>query len=226
MGDYDGDGDPDLFLVNYGEKALLYRNDYANTTGQRWLILNLQGAGAPLSNRDGIGAKIKLTTPDGVSQYRETHSGTSLGGGDDLAACFGLSNNSIVSQVEVTWPSGTVQTLANIASNQRLTILEQASLPPEITVTSPNGRETWAKGTTHTITWNDNIPGNVKIKLLNGSATAATLTSSAPSNGSFEWTISSSLANGSKYKIEVSSAEDRTLKDRSDRTFSIQQTAR
>jgi hypothetical protein len=45
MGDYDRDGDPDLFLVNYGEKAFLLRNDYANTTGHHWLILDLQGAG-------------------------------------------------------------------------------------------------------------------------------------------------------------------------------------
>ncbi len=111
MGDYDGDGDPDLFLVNYGEKAILYRNDYANTTGRRWLILNLQGAGAPLSNRDGIGSKIKVTTPDGAVQYWETHSGTSLGGGDDLGAYFGLGDNGLVSQVEVIWPSGNVQTL-------------------------------------------------------------------------------------------------------------------
>jgi len=101
MGDYDRDGDPDLFLVNYGEKAFLFRNDYANTTGHHWLILDLQGAGLPLSNRDGIGAKIKLTTPDGAVQYWETHSGTSLGGGSDLAAYFGLNNNTLVSQVEV-----------------------------------------------------------------------------------------------------------------------------
>jgi hypothetical protein len=38
MGDYDRDGDPDLFLVDYGEKALLFRNDYANTTAQTRVI--------------------------------------------------------------------------------------------------------------------------------------------------------------------------------------------
>lgn len=180
MGDYDRDGDPDLFLVNYGEKAFLLRNDYANTTGHHWLILDLQGAGPPLSNRDGIGAKIKLTTPDGATQYWETHSGTSLGGGSDLAAYFGLNGNTLVSQVEVTWPSGIVQTVTNLAADQRMTIVEQASAPPEITVTSPNGKETWIKGTTHTVTWTDNISGNVKIKLLSGRTTVATIAASTP----------------------------------------------
>ncbi len=226
MGDYDNDGDPDLFLVNYGEKGVLYRNDYANTTGRRWLILNLEGAGAPLSNRDGIGAKIRVTTPDGAVQYWETHSGSSLGGGDDLGAYFGLGDSSVISQVEVTWPSGSIQTLTNLASNQRMTIVEQTSPPPQITVTSPNGRETWVKGTTKTITWTDNISGNVKIKLLNGAATAAIIANSTPSDGSFDWTIPSSLANGSKYKIDVSSVDDRTLKDQSDRSFTIVSSAR
>ncbi|MEO5753284.1 MAG: CRTAC1 family protein, partial [Chthoniobacterales bacterium] len=111
MGDYDQDGDPDLFLVNHGEKAFLFRNDYANTTGWHWIILNLQGAGPPLSNRDGIGAKIKVTTPDGSVQHWETRSGDSLGGGSDLAAYFGLKANTLVSAVEVTWPSGITQTV-------------------------------------------------------------------------------------------------------------------
>src|SRR5262249_1550687 len=124
MGDYDHDGDPDLFLINYGEKVFLFRNDYANTTAHHCLILDLQGAGPPLSNRDGIGAKIKVTTPDGVVQYWETRSGDSLGGGSDLGAYFGLNSNALVSGVEVTWPSGIVQTITDLVADQRMTILE------------------------------------------------------------------------------------------------------
>ena len=221
MGDYDRDGDPDLFLVDYGQKVFLFRNDYANTTGHHWLILDLQGAGPPLSNRDGIGAKIKLTTPDGVVQYWETRSGDSLGGGSDMAAYFGLNSNTLVSEVEVTWPSGTVQTVTGLAADQRKTIAEAAT-PPNITVTSPNGRETWTKGTTHTITWTDNISGNVKIRLLSGNTTAAIITASTPSDGSFDWTVPTSLADGSNYKVEVRSLNDPTIKDQSDRRFKVQ----
>jgi hypothetical protein len=221
MGDYDNDGDPDLFLVNYGENVHLYRNDYANTTVHHWLILDLQGAGPPLSNRDGIGAKIKLTTPDGAVQYWETRSGDSLGGGSDLrAAYFGLNNNTLVSQVQVTWPSGTVQTVANLAADQRMTIVETPS-PPEITVTSPNGGETWIRGSTQMITWTDNISGNVKIRLFNGSTVAAIIAASTPSNGSFEWTVPASLATGNNYKVKIDSIDDRTIKDQSDRGFRI-----
>src|SRR5207247_5104267 len=124
MGDYDNDGAPDLFLVNYGENVHLYHNDYAKTTGHHWLILDLQGAGPPLSNRDGVGSKIKLTTPDGVTQYWETHSGDSLGGGSDLRAYFGLNSNTLVSQVQITWPSSIVQTVTGVAADQRMTIVE------------------------------------------------------------------------------------------------------
>jgi len=219
MGDYDGDGDPDLFLVDYGEKAFLFRNDYANTTGHHGVILDLQGAGPPLSNRDGIGAKIKVTTPDGTVQHRETHSGTSLGGGDDLGAYFGLNNNTLISQIEVTWLSGTVQTITNLAVDQRLTLIEPANAPAQITVTGPNGRETWLKGSTHTITWTDNIPGKVKIRLLNGSMLAAIIAASTESDGSFDWTIPTSLASGNNYKVEIDSLDDRTVKDLSDRSF-------
>jgi hypothetical protein len=220
MGDYDNDGDPDLFLVNYGGKVFLFRNDYANTTGHHWLILDLQGAGPPLSNRDGIGAKIKLTTPDGTVQYWETRSGDSLGGGSDLAAYFGLNSNTAVSQVQVTWPSDIVQSVTGLAADQRMTIVETPS-PPQITVTSPNGGERWIKGTTYTLTWTDNISGNVKIRLLKGSATAAIIAASTSSDGSFDWTVPTSLADGNNYKVEVLSLDDHTIRDQSDRRFTI-----
>ena len=118
-GDYDGDGDPDLFLVNHGGPAKLFRND--NSNGNRWLIVDLVGT---VSNRDGIGSRIAVTTPDGVTQTFETRSGSSLGGGDDIGAYFGLGSNTSISSIQITWPAGTVQTLNGIAVNQRLTVTE------------------------------------------------------------------------------------------------------
>ncbi|MEO5753283.1 MAG: FG-GAP-like repeat-containing protein [Chthoniobacterales bacterium] len=221
MGDYDKDGDPDLFLVNYGEPAHLYRNDLANTTGRHWLILDLQGAGPPLSNRDGVGARIKVTTPDGVTQYWETRCGTSLGGGDDMAAYFGLNNNTTVSSIQVTWPSGTVQTLSNVTGNQRMKITESGSTTPQITVLSPNGKENFVRGQTYPITWSDNLSENVQITLLNGRAEVAVLSSSTASDGSFDWTVPTTLTIGPKYKISIQSTANPGVNDQSDRTFRI-----
>src|SRR4030095_4326719 len=141
----------------------------------------------------------------------------SLGGGSDLGAYFGLNTNTLVSQVEVSWPSGIVQTVANLTADQRMTIVE-APAPPMITVTSPNGRETWIKGNTYTVTWTDNISGNVKIRLLDGNTTAAIIAASTPSDGGFDWTVPTSLANGT-YKVEVRSLDDSTVRDQSDRRF-------
>ena len=113
-----------------------------------------------------------------------------------------------------------MQIVTGLAADQRMTIVE-APAPPEITVTSPNGRETWIKGTAYTVTWTDNISGNVKIRLLKGSTTAAIIAASTPSDGSFDWTVPTSLAEGSNYKVEVLSLDDPTIRDQSDRSFRI-----
>ena len=122
-GDYDNDGDPDLFLVNSDQKGYLFEN--VQQSGHHYLIVDLEGT---LSNRDGIGARLTLTTPDGGRQYWETRSGSSLGGGDDLAAYFGLGNQDTVTSLTIVWPSGVIQTLNNLRSDQRLLVRESASI--------------------------------------------------------------------------------------------------
>ncbi len=127
--DYDGDGDLDIFSVNYGDTCVLYRNDLNN--GKHYLIVDLQGT---TSNRDGIGSRLKATTPDGLFQIFETRSGSNLGAGDDLAAHFGLDTNTVVTELEIKWPSGTVQRLFNVPVDQRLSVVEPATAPLPIEV--------------------------------------------------------------------------------------------
>ena len=118
-GDYDNDGDPDLFLVNSDETAYLFEN--TNSNGHQYLIVDVEGSE---SNRDGIGAKLTATTPDGMQQHWEVRSGSSLGGGDDRAAYFGLGEHALVSTLEIQWPSGRYQRLADLAGNQRIRVQE------------------------------------------------------------------------------------------------------
>ena len=125
VGDYDRDGDPDLFVVNSNETAALFRNE---SVGGHYLILDLSGTAA---NRNGIGARIRITTPDGRSQHHEVRSGSSLGGGDDVAAYFGLGRYDQVSEIDIAWPSGTFQTLSNVAADRRITIEERSASSSE-----------------------------------------------------------------------------------------------
>ena len=122
--DYDGDGDLDMFLVNYGQQSKLFRND--NTNSNNWIAIDLQGVA---SNRDGIGARVELETPDGVTQHYEIRSGSSLGAGDDQAAYFGLGMNASITSATITWPSGIVQVETGLGINQRHLVVENVAPP-------------------------------------------------------------------------------------------------
>lgn len=99
--------------------------------------------------------------------------------------------------------------------------------PPGITVSAPNGGESWGAGTTKTIQWNyTGTPGTtVKIELYNNGALDSTVTSSASigtgGSGSYNWNIPQNLAPGSLYQIKVTSNQNSTYSDISDGYFSI-----
>jgi uncharacterized membrane protein YraQ (UPF0718 family) len=116
--DFDNDGCLDLFVVNYGEDARLYRNlcEWGNT----WLRVKTVGT---RSNRDGIGARIKISA-GGVSQIREIRAGSSSMGQNTSMAHFGLGTHEIVETIEIIWPSGIVQKISDVEANQILQVTE------------------------------------------------------------------------------------------------------
>ncbi len=97
-----------------------------------------------------------------------------------------------------------------------------------ITVLSPNGGETWLKGSIHPVTWSDNICGNVRIELWKGGAFHSLIAASVPSNGFFNWMIpnTATLVPGGDYKVKVmgliaSNATTNVPFDFSDNFFAI-----
>ena len=122
--DFDGDGCLDLLLVNMGrsaargEPARLFHNRCV--WGNNWLIVKTVGTA---SNRDGIGARITLTA-NGRTQIREIAAGASNSSQNMLPAHFGLGRANVVDELRIQWPSGTLQTLQDVAPNQVLTVME------------------------------------------------------------------------------------------------------
>jgi hypothetical protein len=119
-GDFDHDGDLDIVISTNNGPAYLYRNDGGNRN--HWLHLTLVGS---RSNRDGIGAKVTLESAGG-RQWNTVRSGASYCSQSELALTFGLGRDSEASTIEVEWPSGVKQKLANVAADQYLTIREPA----------------------------------------------------------------------------------------------------
>jgi len=85
--------------------------------------LDLEGT---ISNRDGIGTRVLLTT-DGITQLREQTNGIHQKSQNYQRIHFGLGENFNVEQIVVFWPSGIAQQLKNISSNQILKIVELSS---------------------------------------------------------------------------------------------------
>src|SRR5579863_18209 len=118
FGDLDGDGRVDVVATALGEDAEIWMN--RSEKSGHWLDIALQGT---KSNRDGIGARIKLVTKNGA-QYN--HMTTSVGYASSSygPVHFGLGADTRADSIVIYWPSGTIQTLENISGDQILKVTE------------------------------------------------------------------------------------------------------
>jgi hypothetical protein len=115
--DYDQDGLLDLIVGQFDTEYRLYRNmGSENRAANNWLRVKLVGA-API-NRDAIGARVYLTTSEGLTLMQEVKSGSSFGAGSDLALHFGL-GTATVTDLTVRWPNGEEDTYTDVPLNQQ-----------------------------------------------------------------------------------------------------------
>jgi enediyne biosynthesis protein E4 len=122
VGDFDNDGDLDILVNNCGQTPQLLRNDGGNAN--RWLEILLVGT---KSNRDAVGARVKVTVGDLVL-YDQRKGGMSYQSAQDPRLHFGLGQRSMVDLIEIMWPSGSTTKLSKIKADQIIAIKEGAGL--------------------------------------------------------------------------------------------------
>jgi hypothetical protein len=115
--DLDGDGDLDLAVNNVNDTAFLYRNE---TSGSNFLAVRLRGEA---SNPAGIGARVTVVTADG-SQMIEHYPYRGYQSSGPFALHFGLGARAQVQSVRVEWPSGKLQLVEGVPSNQVIELEE------------------------------------------------------------------------------------------------------
>ena len=122
IGDFDNDGDLDILVNNNGERPQLLRNDGGNAN--HWLEILLIGT---RSNRDGVGARVKVSAGDLVL-CQQRKGGMSYQSAQDPRLHFGLGKYSFVDAVEILWPSGAVTKLAKIQADRIVAVEEGKGL--------------------------------------------------------------------------------------------------
>ena len=118
-GDYDRDGDLDVLFTDEPRPGV--------AVPQRWrqreqLHLHPHRE-ASKSNRDGIGAVVRVTSAIG-KQWSMVRSGSSYCSQSDLALTFGLGKDTQVSAIEIEWPSGQKDRITNVPANQHIVVEE------------------------------------------------------------------------------------------------------
>jgi hypothetical protein len=118
VGDLNGDGRLDVVVTALSAPAEVWLNDGAG--GNHWIAFALEGS---KSNRDGIGARIKVMA-SGVTQYTQVCFAAGYGSASAGPTHVGLGASKAAELVEIRWPSGIVQELRNVAADRIVKVHE------------------------------------------------------------------------------------------------------
>jgi enediyne biosynthesis protein E4 len=119
FGDIDNDGDTDIVVSNVGQYAYVLRNDGGNRNN--WIGIETVGK---QSNRDGIGARIKVVSTSGLTQSFTVNTAVGYQSASDKRIIAGLGADAIAKLIEVHWPSGVMQKFENVKARQYLKAVE------------------------------------------------------------------------------------------------------
>ena len=119
VADFDNDGSLEIVASRLNERAVLFKRK--GVTSNHWLLVLLRGT---KSNRDAIGAGLKLTLGSGDNLYEHVTTANGIYSASDKRVHFGLGKESRISSLEIHWPSGVVQRLENVTADRLLVITE------------------------------------------------------------------------------------------------------
>jgi hypothetical protein len=121
FGDFDGDGRVDVVATAIGREPEIWMN--RSPQAGHWLDLALEGT---KSNRDGIGARVKLVSK-GATQYNHMTSAVGYASSSLGPVHFGLGADARADEIEIRWPSGAVQVLREVAADRVVKVKEPAT---------------------------------------------------------------------------------------------------
>ena len=109
---------------------------------------------------------------------------------------------------------------ASVSTDQTAQDYAATAVIPTLAVTSPNGGETWAVGSTHAVTWTQtNLTGSVTVDLYKGGVYQKTLGTAEGTAGTFSWMIGTGETIGTDYMVRV--WQDGGVSDDSDANFAL-----
>ena len=121
IGDLDNDGRLDAVVSVLNGQAKIFHNTTKNSN--HWILLKLTGT---KSNRMAIGAKVRLTTANGLVQYNHVTTSTGFACSSDSRVHFGLGASAVAKEIEIAWPSGIHQILHDVPGDRIVPITEPA----------------------------------------------------------------------------------------------------